>query len=138
MALTRFKKITSLNNLKSGSAGGQIATLMILIIVFILSLILLTVNIGQVGVQSTKLANAADSSALQLASQLASKGRLLGEQLGHGTFLLARCQRTGILSTVLAIAGAIMASLIAGPAGALLWGTIAGAIGGGLGGLLGG
>ncbi len=135
--LSNFKKTISAANLGKGSLCGQTATLMILIIVFILSLILLTLNIGQVGLKGTKLANAADTASLSLASQLASKAKLLGENLGSGTFVLAKCKKGGILGTVLAVIGALIAIAISPFCGGMSLIALA-AIGGMIGGMIGG
>ncbi len=142
MMIRDFRKIISLGNLRRGSLKGQIATLMILMIVFILGLILVTVNIGQVGVQATMLANAADSGALFLASQLASTARSIGEYLGgievkdkKEAFRTSVSAQTGGTLTWLVPIGIVVGILLALPtggtsvaAGAAIGGAVSGAL----------
>ncbi|MFA5401875.1 MAG: Tad domain-containing protein, partial [Dehalococcoidia bacterium] len=71
--LSGFYKRFSLNNLREGKPLGQVATLLILMIVVVLIMILTTVNLGQLSISTTNLSNVADSAALSLASQLATR-----------------------------------------------------------------
>lgn len=164
-----FHNITSLNNLhKNKTKCGQIATLLILMIVAILIFVMVTVNIGQVSVTTTVLANAVDSGALYLASQLSTKAAYLIDTLRHqgsGSYSdnpPQRCKKGGLLGIILAIALAVLAivtfqywiapaygaigsgmfALSVGAAGsgaATFTGTVvAGALGGMIGGAIGG
>ena len=134
------RKLTSLTNLgRAKSAGGQMATLLILLMVIGLSLVLFTANIGNVSVQSTAMANSADAAAMQLSSNLSTKARQLYEGLGN---TVKKCYKTGFLSMVLAIVVAIVliivtfgAALAAAP---LLLVMFVGAVGGAVGGAIGG
>lgn len=103
--ILKLSRLSSLENLSRASCSGQAATLLILIMVGFLMFILTTVNIGQVSVNSTQLSNAADSAALSLASQLATRSHAIWESLGHKT---EKCIKTGMLSMVLAIVVALI------------------------------
>lgn len=142
--ITNLRGITSLNNL---GRKGQVATLLILMMVAVLVFILATVNIGQTSLTATNLANAADAGALYLGSQLATKSNVLYESLGNTT---SKCQEGGwasvVFSIVLAVAVIVLAPYLApGLVGAT---TVAGmstgmtaavgAIGGAVGGAIGG
>lgn len=87
---TNLCKISSLNNLgKKGPGpffkkGGQIATILIVMMVAVLIFILVTVNVGRTSTYATTLANAADAAALSLGSQLATHGYVLREGLKTG------------------------------------------------------
>ncbi|MDO8748246.1 MAG: hypothetical protein Q7J72_03905 [Candidatus Omnitrophota bacterium] len=141
-------KVTSLKNLYGNSEKGQITTLLLLMAVGILAFVLVTANLGNVANTTTNLANAADSSALYLASQLATRSNQLWEALDHET---EKCKKGGLLALILAIVIAIIAIVIV----VATWGTgtgiaamimsiglkglmIAGAIGGAIGGAVGG
>jgi len=144
------RKLTSLSNLRRAtSTSGQMATLLILLMVLGLSFVLFTANVGNMSVQSTALSNAADSSALMLSSNLSTKARQLFEGLGNRE---KKCYKTGGLSMVLAIVIAIIAIIFtcgaAAPAAVGLISAIqatstlvvmaAGAVGGAIGGAIGG
>lgn len=102
-----IRRLTSLNNLAPlGNKRGQIATLLILATVVLLMFAMVTLNLGNVAINSTGVSNAADSGGLYLASQLATKSRQLYESLGNTT---EKCQKTGWASFVLAIVIAIIA-----------------------------
>jgi len=157
-----LRKITSLNNLSVGTVlfrlrsetrtvpmPGQIATLLILVMVAVLVFILATVNIGNLSIQATTLSNAADSAALGLASQLASKTNyylttMYGEDgsgwrdpngatnYGEGDDTPAITGKSiGMLSfvvEVIAVVVCVVFSVVSGGAGAVLVGAVAGAI----------
>lgn len=122
--ITSLRNITSLDNL---GKKGQVATLLILMMVGVLIFILVTVNIGQNSIRATNLANAADAGALYLGSQLSTKANMLYESLGNN---VEKCKRRGFLGIILAIIGAITGYLIGGPLGAVIGGAIGGSIGG--------
>lgn len=109
-----LKRLISLNNLtRPGVEAGQVATLLILLMIIGLVLVLATVNIGQVAVSSTALSNAADAAALGLASSLATKSRQLCEGLinaGGGCF--EYCKKRNLLGAILALVFAIIATII--------------------------
>ncbi len=66
---------------KAKRPSGQIATIMILFLVIALIFTMVTANIGRVALDATGLSNAADASALQLGSNLASEANFLAESL---------------------------------------------------------
>jgi len=101
--------ISASNFSKARNAGGQIATLLLLLITVILILVMITANIGSVAVDSTVIANAADAAVLQLGSNLATKAKMLYEGLGS---TYEKCQKRGWLSMVLAIIVAIIITII--------------------------
>lgn len=103
-----LKKISTLNNLSVKSTSGQIATLLILMIVGLLIFILVTVNIGQVSVVNTNVANAADSAVLSLASQLSARANMTYHNLGG----MKKCKKTGGLGAVLAIVCAVIIAIV--------------------------
>jgi len=126
------------------------ATLLILLMVIGLSFVLFTANIGNVSVQSTAIANAADAAALQLSSNLSTKSRQLFEGLGN---TVKDCTETGFAAMGFAIIGAIALLVVSfGSAAPAIGGwfttalggsqmlamTAVGAIGGAAGGAIGG
>ena len=94
-----LRKISSLNNFKSNPLSGQIATILIIIMVAMIIFILATLNIGNVSFKTTKIANAADSTALYLASQIATKAHYIYHALGDRYHY---CVKSGLLGAVLA------------------------------------
>lgn len=147
--MRRLETLCSLRNLalpwKRHRVAGQIATFLLLMIAAVLIFALATANLGKVSITATQIANAADASALQLGSQLATKSRSLWESLGQQT---KRCKKTGWASVILSIVFAIIAVVIiivtwgtGTPAAFAMMaaaGTIAGAAGGALGGAIAG
>lgn len=140
--LINFCKILSLKNLHS-NLGGQIATLLTLMMVVILVLIMVTINIGQTAMNATLLANAADSATLSLASNIASKANYLKNTLKEsaGEFFSnssrQACYPTGMLGAFTSLGGAGLGGLLGslgGPLGfvigAVTGGTVGGAVGG--------
>lgn len=142
--ITNLRDITSLNNL---GEKGQIATLLILMMVAALIFTLVTVNIGKTSLTATNLANAADAGALYLGSQLATKSNVLWESLGRTT---QKCQKGGfasmIFGLVLAVVAIVAAFYTAGTSLTFFaWAganattvMVAGAVGGAIGGAAGG
>jgi len=135
-------KVISLKNLYGSSEKGQITTLLLLMIVGVLAFVLVTANLGNVSTVTTNLSNAADSAALYLASQLATRSNQLWEELDRET---EKCKKGGMLSLILAIVIAIIAVVVtiftAGAAAPAMFamqhmvmlmiiGAIAGAVGG--------
>ena len=147
--MRRLRRLISIANLRARRAGtqGQITTFLLLMIAAVLIFVLATANMGRLTTTATTVANAADSSALGLGSQLATKSHALWEAMGHKT---QKCKSAGFLGIILAIVIAVVAIVIAyyaGPAGgaffawavqnaALVIGV--GAIGGAVGGAIGG
>lgn len=125
-----LRRITSLSNLTKEKLRGQVATVLILIMVAVLIFIITTLNLGTVSVKTTQLANAADTASMQLASQLASHANYLVQQLGDTEV----CVKGGLLSELLSILGSLVAALIPGVGWALIPMIIGGAIGGAIGG----
>lgn len=100
--------------------SGQIATFLLLVMVAVLIFAIVTVNIGNLTANATTVANAADSSALLLGSQLATRANTLCMSLGDGKQCLTeRCKRTGLLALVLAIIVAVIVTIAT-------WGTLTG------------
>lgn len=117
------------------SASGQVATFMLLGIVGVLIFVLMTANLGQMSVQATRAANAADSSALLLGSQLASQSRVLWNRMGQKT---KRCVSGGLLGLLLAALAALIAIAITWCAdGCITAMVVAGAVAGAVGGAVG-
>ena len=123
---------------KAKSKGGQIATLLLLLLVIMLIFVMVTVNLGNVAIDATKISNAADSAVLQLASNLVTKAKMLYEGLGN---TYEKCQKRGFLALVLAIIVAIIITILTivtyggtaaayAPLFAAIGGAVAGAIGG--------
>lgn len=108
--LSKLKKISSAANLGKGSVSGQMATLLVLVMAGLLIFVLTTINIGQVAGNSSKLSNAADSAALLLASQLATKSHYIYKSLGDKWEI---CKKGGMLHIVLAIVIAIIVIVVA-------------------------
>ena len=88
-------KVISLKNLYDNSEKGQITTLLLLMIVGVLAFVLVTANLGNISTVTTNLSNAADSAALYLASQLATRSNQLWEELDRET---EKCKKGGMLS----------------------------------------
>lgn len=134
--------------------GGQIATWLLVVLIVVLILALALANLGHLSVQATTVANAADSAALSLGSQLATRANTLCKSIAKpapdGTRSCTsaeRCRKTGFAAMLGAIIGAVamIAVMIALPGAtpALLGSvhamlTAAGAVGGAAGGAAGG
>ena len=101
--LSLFKKTISLTNLDSGCFSGQIATILIFLMVIVLVMILVTINLGQVANFALDLSNAADSAILGITNSCATQAQLLWEGMGGqskicalgGTFELLILLTTG-------------------------------------------
>lgn len=121
-----FRRLISLTNLaRANNPRGQIATLMILFMVIVLSFVMATVNIGQVATTSTTLSNAADAAALQLASSLVTKARAISDGLYsecHDRFEC--CVETGLAAGIFALVLAVIAVFICQPCLAFVAGMI--------------
>ncbi len=113
--LSNFNKTLSLNQLFKYNPKGQIATVLILMIVAVLIAILVTVNLGQVSLTATNLANSADSAALLLASQLATQSTQLYKAVGG----YKECKKGGWASIIFAIVLAVIVIVII----IVSWGT---------------
>lgn len=98
-------RLMSLKNLSRANRSGQIATILIVVMVAMLMFVLATVNIGKVGETSTRLSNAADAAALQLASALSAHGRMLYTAKGID-YHMEVCKKRGLLAMIF---GAILA-----------------------------
>ncbi len=131
-----IRNLISLNRLtKAGAIRGQVATLLVLLMVILLVFVLATVNIGNMSVKATAVANAADSAALELGSSLVTEARMQWEGLGG----FEKCQATGILTMIIAFVVAVIVTIVTWGAGApsgwimfaaIVGGTVAGAISG--------
>ncbi len=132
--MVRLKSLISWRNLnKESSLKSQIATIIILFMVAILIFILITLNLGTIAVSTTRIANAADSAALYLASQLSTRSHYLYKALGNKT---KKCKGRGFGAIIGAIILAIVALIITAPSGG--WGAVAvAAAGGAVGGAIG-
>jgi len=101
--------------------------------VAILIFILITLNLGTIAVSTTRIANAADSAALYLASQLSTRSHYLYKALGNKT---KKCKGRGFGAIIGAIILAIISIITFQPEGlaaAVAVGTAAGAVGGAIG-----
>ena len=78
---------------------GQVATFLLLMLVVVLIFAMLIANLGQVSLQATTVANAADSAALLLGSQLATTSNQIYTALGHGI----QCRKGGFFTILLII-----------------------------------
>ncbi|MDD2679221.1 MAG: Tad domain-containing protein [Candidatus Omnitrophica bacterium] len=107
--LGNFYQKFSLDNLKKDRPLGQVATILILMVVVILIMILTTVNLGQLSLYTTTLSNIADSSAMYLASQLATRSHALYQALGNST---CKCKSGGFGGLFGAIIGAIIVIVV--------------------------
>lgn len=109
-----IRKTTSLRNLLTDSASGQIATLLTLAMVIVLTIVVANVKVGGLAARTTTLANTADSSALLLASQLSTKAYQLWDSLkgdpNDGNGATKKCQKSSFLSMLI---GAIFAIIVA-------------------------
>ncbi|MFH1691002.1 MAG: Tad domain-containing protein [Candidatus Omnitrophota bacterium] len=145
-----MKRLTSFRNLwKVGNPRGQIATLLIMLTVVLLIFVMVTMNIGETSLMSTRIANATDAATLSLASQLSTKAR----QLAHGlknseakdTSYTKACNPSGAAAIIIAIvciivaivifvvtcgSGAIASAKLVFLAMCILAGAVGGAIGG--------
>ena len=86
IGITGFMERNDIERMVSFRLENDQVQLMAGVLVFTL----VTINVGQNIQHSTAMANAADSAALYLGSQLATKSRILYEQLGNRT---KRCKR---------------------------------------------
>ena len=129
-----MKNLISWRNLnRESSLKSQIATIIILFMVAILIFILITLDLGTIAVSTTRIANAADSAALYLASQLSTRSHYLYKALGNKT---KKCKGRGFGAIIGAIILAIVALIITAPSGG--WGAVAvAAAGGAVGGAIG-
>jgi len=93
--ISSFYKKFSLNNLGNDRPNGQIATILILIMVVVLIFILTTVNLGQLSISSTNLSNVADSASLYMASQLASRANQISISLRNSCGNPLECCSSG-------------------------------------------
>ena len=149
--LRNLYQFMSIKNLLKARTSGQIATLLVLIMVAVLIFILVTVNMGTVSLKTTILANAADSAGLYLTSQMGTRAQQLFEALGF----IEKCEEVSWLDTILAVAVAIVVVVVTCGSGAFLsaqmfaaiaakgtaavfMGALGGAAGGAIGGAIGG
>jgi hypothetical protein len=141
----------SIKNFINARSSGQIATLLILVMVIMLIFILATVNIGSTSLKTITITNAADAAGLYLASQLGSRAQQLFTALGA----IEQCESVSWLDTILAVVFAIVLVIVTVGAGAatlpalfaalgqnlvgcVVMGAIGGAAGGAVGGAIGG
>lgn len=107
-----LRSTISWHNFKEKSSG-QIATLLMLILVTVLIFILVTANLGQISINTTVLANAADAAALSLASQLSTRSRVMSDALKNACNNRTQCcRKCGWLGIILAIIFVIIAIII--------------------------
>ncbi len=123
---------------------GQISTFLILVMVVILIFTFAVVNLGQVSAMSTTVANAADTAALNLGSQLATKAMIYRETFSktkggrHKDGNTRICIHKGWLLEALPYILAIVAMANPGVNAALGSGVLAAANAGAIGGALSG
>jgi hypothetical protein len=115
--------------------SGQIATLLTLVMVFLLIMVLVIMNIGDVATKTTTMANAVDMAALNLGSTLSTRAGTLYEALGNKYEV---CKKGGILNVlisailaIIAVVVSIVTGFTASPLALTAIGAVAGAIGGG-------
>jgi len=119
--MINLRKLSSFNSLKYNSLSGQLATILILLMVVTIVFILVTLNMGEVSFKATALSNTVDSGVLYLASQLASRAHYFYHALGDS---YSHCVRGGLLAVVLAVVFAVVALVITiccPPVGAAVW-----------------
>lgn len=104
--MNRLRSCISFNSLAlRRNRRGQIATFLLLGVVAVLIFALMTANLGQVALTSTRTANAADAAVLLLASQLATKARVLWETNDQK---IEKCKKSGFLAQLIAIVAAVV------------------------------
>lgn len=108
--LQAIQKTTSLARISKRNFCGQVATILILMMVAVLIFVLAIINLGKISLTTTTLSNAADSAALGLGSQLGTKANSLWHALGEKT---EKCKKGGWLVTILGIVFAIVAVVLA-------------------------
>ena len=127
--IRRIRKTTSIKNFLTASCSGQVATLLTLAMVIVLIIIVATIKVGNISNKATTLANAADSSALLLASQLSTKAYQLWDSLeddpndGQGT--TEKCKKSSFLSMLLGAIFAIICIVVL----SILWPGMGTAVG---------
>lgn len=110
---TYLKKTISFRNLSCHQLKGQIATLLMLLMVAVLIFLLITVNLGKVSLTSTRVSNATDDASLRLASRLATQSKAMYDAIidadggidAHGQ--IKKCKLSGVLGMIVAIGVAI-------------------------------
>ena len=155
--MSRLSDLISFANFAGKPRRGQIATLIMVMMVAVLICALMIANLGHLSVRVARVENAADRTSLALGSQLATRANVLCKSLGSGTECITeQCRPTGLLGTIIAVVAAVIVTIFVPPVGALMgqWlaglfgatvatagttavalgGALAGAIGGGIGG----
>lgn len=135
--MRRLRQVMSIANLVARTRRGQIATLLLLAIGAALIFALATANMGRTVTLTTTQDNAADTGALLLGSQIATKSHSLWKSFGERE---SKCKTTSWLSTIFSALFAIALQFVPGLQGwtLILLSVAAGAAGGALGGALGG
>ena len=103
--LTPFKRIMSLANLDCGCVSGQIATLLVFLLVIVLVMALVTINLGQLANWAMDLSNAADAAVLTITNQLATYAQTLYEAMGNQDEI---CNLGGIFQVLLLVISVVI------------------------------
>jgi len=129
-----IRRSASLSNISKPNLSGQIATILILMMVAVLIFVLAIVNMGKISITATTLANAADSAALSLGSQLATKANVLYNSIPG----IEKCKKSSWLSVILAIVFAIIVVIVGyGTTWFASYGILVAALAGAIGGAIG-
>lgn len=94
-----------------GQPRGQVAAFMIVLLAIGMIMIMFVVNIGQVALNKTRTANAADAAALTIMSSVGQIARQYGLQLGKGKkYIKSKCKFDffNIFKIILIVVGAIL------------------------------
>jgi hypothetical protein len=112
--LQRLTYLRQFNRAKG--VKGQVTTLMMLLLVVMLVFVMATFEIGDTSIRATKMVNAADQAALGLASNLATRARMMAEALPCDDPGLNCCEKKNFWVYVFPI---IASFGLAGPIGPL-------------------
>ena len=115
--LQRLTYLLQFNRPKS--IQGQVMTLMILLLVVMLIFVLATFEIGDTSIRATRLANAADQAALELATNLSTRGRMMTESLPCNDADYECCQKKAFWTIIIACVVFIFCPLLT-PVGAMI------------------
>ena len=117
--MSRLSDWISFTNFAGKRPGGQIATLIMVMIVAVLICALMIANLGHLSVRVARIENAADRTSLALGSQLATRATMLCKSLGDGKECITeRCRPRGFLGPLLAIIAAVIVTILTHGAGA--------------------
>lgn len=104
--LQRLTNLRRFNRAKG--VKGQITTLMMLLLVVMLVFVMATFEIGETSLRTTKMSNAADQAALELASSLATRARMMAEALPCDDPGLNCCEKKMFWTLILMVVGGFL------------------------------